>query len=200
MKTLLIIDVQNDFLPGGALPVPDGDKVIPFINEVQKDFDLILATKDWHPEHHKSFAIEHGKKAGEIIELSGILQVLWPVHCVQNSFGAQFPKLLNTQHIEKVFYKGIEEDVDSYSAFFDNAGKRSTGLAEYLTLKNIKKIHILGLATDYCVKYSVLDALKLGFSTVLLLPGCRGINRQKDDVDNAIKEMKKAGAEITDSS
>lgn len=196
MKTLIIVDVQNDFLPGGALPVKEGDLIIPFINQKQNEYDHIIATKDWHPPHHKSFAIEHNKNPGEIIDLEGIDQILWPVHCVQNSFGAEFSANLKRDKIEKIFYKGIMENVDSYSAFFDNAHMRSTGLDSYLKEKGIEEITIVGLALDYCVKYSVLDACQLGYKVFVLLQGCRGINLRENDEKNALSEMERAGAQI----
>jgi nicotinamidase/pyrazinamidase len=196
MKVLVIVDLQNDFLPNGALPVKDGDQVISVINALQKKCDLILATKDWHPPNHKSFANVHKKKVGETIELNGILQILWPIHCVQESVGAEFPKQLDRDKIEKVFFKGVDVEIDSYSAFFDNAHLRSTGLYEYLQARNIFEIYIVGLATDYCVKYSVLDALNLGLKVNVILDGCRGINLKQDDNEQAIAEMQKAGAHI----
>lgn len=200
MKTsaLIIVDVQNDFLPGGALPVKEGNQVIDVINKIQEKYMLVVATKDWHPLHHQSFAVEHGKLPGEEINLLGVNQILWPVHCVQNSYGAEFPQNLKTECIDQVFYKGIEETIDSYSAFFDNAHARSTGLDAYLRQKCIEKLTIVGLATDYCVKYSVLDACKLGYKVTVLLGGCRGINLHENDVKSALEEMQRAGALIVD--
>lgn len=190
MHALIIVDVQNDFLPGGALAVKEGDKIIPFINQLQEKFSLVLATKDWHPSRHKSFASVHGKKPGAVIELHGLKQELWPDHCVQYTPGAAFAPDLNIDRIQKIFHKGIDPEIDSYSAFYDNARKRSTGLGEYLKEKGVDEITIVGLATDFCVKYSVLDALKLGFKVHIALKGCRSI----DDPIPAIEEMKAAGA------
>jgi len=143
VNCLLIVDIQNDFLPGGALAVPEGDAVIPVINRLQDRFDLVLATQDWHPPDHGSFAATHpGHKVGDVIELDGIPQILWPVHCVQNSPGAQFSTALDTTRLARVFRKGIDRKIDSYSTFFDNAKRRSTGLADYLREQNVQEIFI----------------------------------------------------------
>lgn len=199
MKTaLLLVDLQNDFLPGGSLAIPKGNKIFPVINELLKySFDFIVAIKDWHPAQHKSFAVNHReKKIGEHILLEGIDQILWPVHCVQNSPGADFSPLLDTRNIQKIFFKGIEENIDSYSTFFDNMHRRSTGLEEFLKESNVSRIFIAGLATDYCVKYSVMEALTLGFDTVVIEDACVGINLHPTDSAIAFEEMKKAGAKI----
>lgn len=198
MKALLIVDLQNDFLPGGALGVKDGDQVIPLINKLANhDFDLIVASKDWHPEHHGSFAATHGKKPGEHVELKGLDQILWPVHCVQGSSGAEFSDKLNESKIEKIFFKGTEKDIDSYSAFFDNGHLKSTGLGDYLKSKDITGIYFVGLTTDYCVKFSVLDAAHLGFKTYVVVDACKPVNLQEGDDARALEEMKEVGAEIT---
>lgn len=201
MNCLLIVDIQNDFLPGGALAVPEGEAVIPVINRLQERFDLVLATQDWHPADHGSFAASHpGHKIGDVIQLDGIPQVLWPVHCVQNSAGAQFSAALDTTRVEKVFRKGTDRNIDSYSTFFDNAKRRSTGLAEYLGEQNVDDIFICGLATDYCVRFSALDAVELSFPTTIIEDACRGVNLQPDDSANALRELRKAGAKIQSSS
>lgn len=198
MKALLIVDVQNDFLPGGPLGVPDGDKVIPVINSLlEKSFDFILATKDWHPVEHGSFASNHqGLKPGEHVELAGQDQILWPVHCVQETPGAEFAPGWDNGKVHKVFYKGTDKDVDSYSAFFDNAHLRATGLGDFLIENRVDELYIVGLATDYCVKYSVLDALKLGFTVYVIREGCKGIDLNEGDVKKALDEMQEAGARI----
>jgi nicotinamidase/pyrazinamidase len=197
MKALIIVDLQNDFLPGGALPVPHGDEVIPTANELQARFEVVVATKDWHPANHGSFAANHkGKKTGDRIILDGIEQILWPVHCVQNTHGAEFAASSDTNRIARVFHKGIDPLIDSYSTFFDNAHRRHTGLAHYLKERSIKDIYLLGLALDYCVKYSALDARQLGLNTHVILDGCRGIELEPGDIDRAIEEMKRAGATI----
>lgn len=197
MKALIIVDLQNDFLPGGALPVPHGDEVIPLANELQRRFDLVVATQDWHPPDHGSFAANHkGKKPGDRIILDGIEQILWPVHCVQHTHGAEFAAAFDTTRISHVFHKGIEPLIDSYSTFFDNAHRRHTGLAHYLEQRSIKDIYLLGLALDYCVKYSALDARQLGLNTHVILDGCRGIDLESGDIDCALDEMNRAGTRI----
>ena len=201
MKALIIVDLQNDFLPGGALPVPYGDEVIPLANELQRRFDPILATQDWHPPNHGSFATNHkGKKPGDRVILDGIEQILWPVHCVQNTRGAEFAPSFKTSRIAHVFHKGVDPFIDSYSTFFDNAHRRHTGLAYYLEERSIKDIYLLGLALDYCVKYSALDARQLGLNTHVILDGCRGIDLESGDIDRALDEMKRAGTRILKSS
>jgi nicotinamidase/pyrazinamidase len=201
MNALIIVDLQNDFLPGGALPVPHGDEVIPLANELQRRFDLVLATQDWHPPDHGSFAANHrGKKPGDRIMLDGIEQILWPVHCVQNTHGAEFASAFDTSRIAHVFHKGVERNIDSYSTFFDNAHRRHTGLAHYLEKRSIKNICLMGLALDYCVKYSVLDARHLGLNTHVILDGCRGIELEHGDIDRTLDEMKRVGAVLVKSS
>lgn len=191
MNALLIIDVQNDFLPGGALAVPKGDEILAFINKQMGQFDVIVATQDWHPPNHVSFAATHQMKVGDKIQVEGVEQMLWPVHCVQNTPGAEFPKALHADQIDKVFQKGADPKVDSYSAFFDNA-HRPTDLAEYLKKKGLRDLFFVGLATDYCVLYSVLDALTLGFSATVFREGCRAIS----DEESALDQMRQKGAKI----
>ena len=201
MNALIIVDLQNDFLPGGALPVPHGDQVIPLANELQRKFELVLATKDWHPPDHGSFAANHsGKKPGDRVMLDGIEQILWPVHCVQNTHGAEFAAAFDTSLIAHVFHKGINPQIDSYSTFFDNAHRRHTGLAHYLEKRGINDVYLMGLALDYCVKYSTLDARQLGLNTHVILDGCRGIELQPGDIDRALNEMKRVGAILLQSS
>jgi nicotinamidase/pyrazinamidase len=201
MNALILVDLQNDFLPGGALPVPHGDEVIPLTNELQQRFDLVVATKDWHPPDHGSFATNHpGKEPGDRIILDGIEQILWPVHCVQNTHGAEFSPSFDTSRIAHVFHKGVERNIDSYSTFFDNAHRRHTGLAHYLEKRGIKEIYLMGLALDYCVKYSALDARQLGLNTHVILDGCRGIDLEQGDIDRALDEMKRVGAVLMQSS
>jgi nicotinamidase/pyrazinamidase len=195
MNALIIVDLQNDFLPGGTLPVPHGDEIIPIANELQKRFELVLATQDWHPPDHGSFAANHpGKKPGDRIILDGIEQILWPVHCVQNTHGAEFAPAFDTSRIAHVFHKGVDPLIDSYSTFFDNAHRRHTGLAHYLDKRGVKDIYLMGLALDYCVKYSVLDARQLGLNTHVILDCCRGIELEHGDIDRTLDEMKRAGA------
>jgi nicotinamidase/pyrazinamidase len=201
MKALIIVDLQNDFLPGGALPVPHGDEVIPLANELRRRFDLVVATQDWHPPDHGSFAANHpGKKPGDRIMLDGIEQILWPVHCVQHTYGAVFAPSFDTSRIAHVFHKGIDPKIDSYSTFFDNAHRRETGLADYLKKRTINDIYLMGLALDYCVKYSTLDARQLGLNTHVIIDGCRGIELEPGDIDRALDEMKRVGAVLLQSS
>ena len=189
MKTLLIVDIQNDFLPGGSLEVKDGDKIIDPINEIMDDYDHIVATKDWHPADHVSFVDSHiGKKVGDIIKVNGVDQILWPRHCVQDTFGADFPNNLNYEKINKIIYKGTNKDIDSYSGFYDNAKGATTHLSEYLKSKGIDKVDCVGLATEYCVKYTAIDASREGFSTRVKLKYTKGLNQ--NDINQAIEEMR----------
>lgn len=197
MKALILVDIQNDFLPGGALAVTGGNEIFPFVNEIQTSFDLVVATQDWHPVDHGSFAANHeGKSPGEIIELSGLSQILWPVHCVQETNGAAFSEQLDQSNIEKVFVKGTEQDIDSYSGFFDNGRRKATGLGEYLKSKGVTEVAVVGLAADYCLKFTALDAQSLGFQTTVYKAGTRAVNLYPDDFDKAMKEMAAAGITI----
>ena len=201
MNALLVVDIQNDFLPGGALAVADGDQVIPIANRLMDCFALVLATQDWHPAHHGSFAANHpGRQPGEVIDLNGIMQILWPVHCVQGSPGAAFSTQIRAERFHKIFKKGIDPWIDSYSGFFDNGWRRSTGLAEYLKERNVDEIFICGLATDYCVKFSALDSISSGLRTSVIEDGCRGVDLKPGDSAAAIAEMRKSGVSIVDSS
>ncbi len=196
-RALIIVDVQNDFLPGGALAVENGDKVIPVANKLMDEFELVVATKDWHPANHGSFAANHPwRKPGQTIELNGLEQILWPIHCVQGSFGAEYPKELDVEKVDKVFYKGTDPDIDSYSGFFDNGHRKATGLGDFLKEKGVEDVYIMGLATDYCVKYTTLDARELGFNTHVVIDGIRGIEQEEGDIERAIEEMKEKGAEM----
>ncbi|WP_215223823.1 bifunctional nicotinamidase/pyrazinamidase [Echinicola shivajiensis] len=200
MNALLIVDVQNDFLPGGALAVEEADQIIPVINKLQEKFDFIVATQDWHPELHKSFAANNpGKKVGEIINLDGEEQVLWPVHCVQGSTGAKFHQDLNQEKWAKVFQKGTNPVVDSYSGFYDNSRKENTGLGDYFHDHHITDVYVVGLAADYCVKFTVLDALKEGFDVFLVTDATKAVNLFPGDFENSLKEMSKAGANLLSS-
>lgn len=199
-RVLLLVDIQNDFLPGGALAVSDGDKIIPPVNRIQPRFQHILATQDWHPADHGSFASQHaGRAPGEIVDLHGIQQILWPDHCVQHTHGAAFAGELDTQRIERVFHKGADPRVDSYSAFFDNGNKHATGLADYLREHGLTDVYIAGLATDYCIKYSALDAARLGFKTFVIADACRAVNMHPGDDARALDEMRVAGVRVIES-
>jgi nicotinamidase/pyrazinamidase len=197
MNALILIDLQNDFMPGGSLPVPQGDQVIPVANRVQDKFELVVATQDWHPSNHGSFAANHpGKQVGDVIELGGLRQILWPVHCVQNTAGAAFVDGLDVKRVQRVFQKGTAPGIDSYSGFFDNAHRRATGLGDYLRHRGVDRVYITGLATDYCVKFSALDAIELGFETFVIEDCCRGVNVKPGDSDAALEQMKRAGARV----
>jgi nicotinamidase/pyrazinamidase len=197
MNCLVIVDLQCDFLPGGALAVPDGDKVIPLVNRLQRTFPLVVATQDWHPANHGSFAVNHpGKKVFDLVDLNGLPQTLWPVHCVQGTPGAHLAPGLNRDCILRVVQKGTDPSIDSYSGFFDNGHRRGTGLAEWLRTKGVTDVSVCGLATDYCVKFTALDAVQLGFKTHLIQDASRGVNLQPNDVAKALEEMKLAGVRI----
>lgn len=194
-KALILVDLQNDFCAGGSLAVPEADRVIPIANELQAYFDLVVATQDWHPQDHMSFASNHLEyEIGDLIFVNGQTQILWPDHCVQNSKGAEFHPGLDRHKIHKVFQKGIDRQIDSYSAFYDNAHLRSTGLGEYLHSEGIKDVYIMGLATDYCVKFSTLDALHLGFDVHVIKDACCGVELMHGDTEQALADMRKAGA------
>jgi nicotinamidase/pyrazinamidase len=197
MNALIIVDVQNDFVPGGALPVAGGDKVVPVINDLQPKFDLVVATQDWHPASHKSFAANHpGKKPGEVIEFNGLPQILWPVHCVQDTTGAAFVPTLDLKRIAKVFPKGTDVMIDSYSGFFDNGHLKATGLGAYLKERGVTEVYVVGLATDYCVKFTALDALQLGFKTHLIEDASSGVNLAPGDAQRALEEVGRAGGRV----
>lgn len=177
MKALLLIDIQNDFIPGGSLTVPEGDQVVEIANKLQQKFDLVLATQDWHPSNHISFASNHeGKKEFEEIQLGDLKQTLWPDHCVQNTKGAEFHPGLKTNKIEAIFRKGTDPAIDSYSAFYDNAHLKNTGLSGYLKEKGVKTIYFMGLAGDICVYFSAKDALNLGFECIIIEDGSKPLD------------------------
>ncbi len=199
MNALILVDIQNDFVPGGALPVPEGDAVVPIANRLAREgkFDLVVATQDWHPPEHGSFAAYHaGRKPGEVIDLHGLSQILWPVHCVQETPGAEFAPGLDTSRIDRVFLKGTDRDIDSYSAFFDNGHRRSTGLGDFLKERGVRDVYVCGLATDYCVNFTALDACKLGFNVHLIEDASRGVNLKPDDSANALEGIRRAGGQI----
>ena len=185
MKThaLIIVDIQNDFLKGGSLEVSNANEVIPVINQLQNQFDLIVATQDWHPHNHKSFASQHDDKFEfDTIDLNGLEQVLWPDHCVQGTFGAEFHKDLNTNKIEAIFRKGMDKEVDSYSGFYDNGRRKNTGLLGYLKDRNVNEVSIAGIASDFCVIFTANDALDLGFKTNIIENGSRPIHAENWEI------------------
>ena len=180
MKALIIIDMQNDFLSGGSLAVPDGEEIVAIVNSMQQYFDLVVATQDWHPSTHKSFASNNpGKKTYDEIELNGLPQILWPDHCVQGTNGAMFTPLVNMNRVEAIFRKGTDMEIDSYSGFYDNGHRKSTGLSDYLRGKLITRVYFAGLAGDFCVYFSALDALAEGFDTYLMEDAVRSIDPEK---------------------
>jgi nicotinamidase/pyrazinamidase len=200
MNALIIVDVQNDFCPGGALAVREGDQVVPVINRLQPRFDLIVATQDWHPANHGSFAANHpGRQPGEVIELAGLPQTLWPVHCVQGTRGAELHPGLDRSRISEIIRKGTEPTIDSYSGFFDNGRRAATGLEQFLRDRLVDKVYVCGLATDYCVKATALDALSLGFKTHVIEDASRGVDLRPGDVQRAIEEMRANGVIVVQS-
>lgn len=199
MRALILVDIQNDFCPGGALAVADGDAVVPMANALLPHYELVVATQDWHPPGHRSFASEHpGHEPGEVVDLEGLDQVLWPDHCVQGSPGAAFHPELDTGPVEAIFRKGTDRDVDSYSGFFDNGRRKDTGLAAYLRGRGVDEVHVMGLATDYCVRFTALDAAEQGFRTRLVVDACRGVELNPGDVIAAVVAMQEAGVEVID--
>lgn len=200
MKALLVVDIQYDFCPGGALAVKDGDTIIPIVNNLLEKMDAVIQTQDWHPAGHSSFASSYAdKNPYETIELDYGTQVLWPDHCVQGTHGADFHKDLNTERTELIIRKGFRKEIDSYSAFYENDQKTVTGLAGYLKDRGITTLYIVGLATDFCVKWSALDARTEGLEVYVIEDAVKGI-----DLDNSValawEEMEKAGAQRIHSS
>lgn len=197
MNALIIVDLQNDFVAGGALAVPGGEEIVPLVNEIQEHFEIILATQDWHPVNHGSHVNNHpDANPGDVVNLAGRSQILWPAHCVQETFGADFVPGLQCGRWAAVFQKGAVRHIDSYSGFFDNGREHATGLGDYLKARNVTDVYVLGLATDYCVKFTALDAVALGFRTHLIIDACRAVNLQPGDEQRAIEEMRQAGVTI----
>ncbi|MEG2990670.1 MAG: bifunctional nicotinamidase/pyrazinamidase [Citrobacter sp.] len=200
VRALLLVDLQNDFCAGGALAVPQGDSTIDIANRLidwcTTRGDVIVASLDWHPINHGSFASQHQVAPYSQGQLDGLAQTFWPDHCVQNSEGAALHPLLEQRAIDKTFYKGENPQVDSYSAFFDNGRRQATELNAWLQQNHISDLIIMGLATDYCVKFTVLDALDLGYTVNVITDGCRGVNIQPQDSTQAFMEMAAAGATL----
>jgi nicotinamidase/pyrazinamidase len=201
MRALLLIDLQNDFMPGGSLPVAHGDEVVDVANAIMPRFDIVVATQDWHPVGHASFASSYpGRAPGDQEDVGGFCQTLWPDHCVQRSAGASFHSALDVAGLARVVRKGTDPAIDSYSGFFDNGHLRDTGLAAYLRACSVAEVWIAGVATDYCVKFTALDARALGLPTSVVVDGCRGVNLSSGDVEAALGEMRSAGCEMVASS
>jgi nicotinamidase/pyrazinamidase len=197
MRALLVVDLQNDFMPGGALPVPDGDAVVQVANALMPRFSLVVASQDWHPADHGSFASNHpGAKPGDVVRLGGVEQVLWPDHCVQGTPGASFHSALDVAYIDHVVRKGVDPAVDSYSAFFDNDRVHDTGLGRFLEERGVDELVVMGLATDYCVRFTVLDAVGLGFGVTVVTDGCRSVDLEPGDGERALEAMRSAGAAL----
>jgi nicotinamidase/pyrazinamidase len=194
---LLLIDIQNDFCPGGSLAVADGDAVVPVVNSISSRFRRVVATKDWHPEDHVSFASRHkGYEPFDTIDVNGIDQRLWPDHCVRATRGAQFHPDLDTRPIDLIVHKGTSTSLDSYSALFENDHTTPTGLEGYLHTLGITSLYVAGLATDVCVLFSVLDARRLGFSVTVIEDASRGVDQPEGSVLAALKEMEEKGVSI----
>ncbi|SUW64379.1 nicotinamidase/pyrazinamidase [Buttiauxella agrestis] len=199
-RALLLVDLQNDFCAGGALAVPEGDSTIDIANTLisycKAKGDAVVATQDWHPANHGSFASVQRTEPFSQGKLDGLRQTWWPDHCVQNSEGAKLHPLLNTHEIEAVFQKGENPQIDSYSAFFDNGHRQKTQLDDWLYRKEIKQLVVIGLATDYCVKFTVLDALSLSYDVTVITDGCRAVNLHPQDSLRAYQDMSAAGATL----
>ncbi len=199
MEALIIIDVQNDFCADGALEVPDGEKVVPVINALSGRFSLTVATQDWHPRGHVSFASAHGRNPGETIKLSSDPQMLWPDHCVQGSEGADFHPNLDLQAVNMILRKGSSPHLDSYSAFQENDHRTTTGLTAYLRGMRVSRVYLCGLATDYCVYFSAIDAVEAGFDTVVLMDAVRAVDIPAGNLDKALAAMRQKGIRLMQS-
>lgn len=197
MRALLLVDLQNDFMPGGSLAVADGDSAVPVANRLVHRFELVIATQDWHPADHGSFASNHpGHAVGDVVDLGGVPQVLWPPHCVQGSAGASFHSALDITGIGRVIRKGTDPGIDSYSGFFDNAHLKATGLETLLREWMVTEVVMMGLATDYCVKFTALDGRGLGFAMTVVEDGCRAVDLASGDGARAFDEMRAAGCTV----
>jgi nicotinamidase/pyrazinamidase len=200
MRALVLVDLQYDFCPGGALAVAHGDETIAVANRLIPYFSTVVATQDLHPADHLSFAPQHpGRRPGDLIDLAGLPQVLWPPHCVEGTRGAELHADLPRARIAAVFPKGTDRAIDSYSGFFDNGHRKATGLADWLRARGIRQLYVLGLATDYCVKATALDARELGFETWLVEDGCRAVELAAGDGERALAAMRAAGVTVVES-
>lgn len=197
MKALILVDIQPDFMPGGSLAVEGGHEVVPVANRLAEHCELVFATQDWHPPDHTSFAGNNpGHEIGEVVEHKGLEQIMWPDHCIQNTPGAELHEDLDRDAITRVYRKGMDRDLDSYSGFYDNGHRNATGLGDELKRRGVDEVYILGLATDVCVKFTALDAARLQFRTFVVIDGCRGVELNEGDIEKAIAEMRDAGAEM----
>jgi nicotinamidase/pyrazinamidase len=199
-RVLIVVDVQNDFCPGGALQIKDGDSIIPLINRIMDRFDLVVATQDWHPQNQVSFASNNpGKNIYDQINISGIAQTLWPDHCIQGTKGAEFHDDLDLSKFCLILRKGMNPLVDSYSAFIENDRNTETGLAGYLKALKVREIFICGLATDYCVYYSAMDSLRYGFRCNVIIDATRGVDVPEGSIGAVVSEMKNKGISVISS-
>lgn len=199
-SALLIIDIQNDFCPGGSLEVPEGDTIIPVVNQLAHTFPFVVATKDWHPEGHISFASRHeGKQPAETIDVDGLEQILWPDHCIQGSEGAEFHRDLDVKPLNLILHKGTKRDLDSYSAFFENDKETPTGLEFLLQGHGFERVFVCGLAEDVCVYFTARDARQLNLETYVISDATRGVNVPEGNLENAREDMKNAGVEFVES-
>jgi nicotinamidase/pyrazinamidase len=202
IRALLRIDLQNDFMPGGALPVPEGDSVVPLVNQLSKlpIYGTIIDTQDWHPSGHCSFAVNHpGKEVFDEVKINGAKQVLWPVHCVQHTAGADFHPGLDRSRIAYTVRKGTEHSIDSYSGFYDNGHHRSTGLTAYLRNQGVTDVDVVGLALDYCVLHTALDAVYDGFNTCVIEDACRAITNQPESYQHTLNQLRSNGIQVLQS-
>ena len=189
---LVVVDIQNDFCPGGALAVPRGDEVVPLVNRLGRQFPHVVLTQDWHPPHHSSFASSHpGRKPYDVVPFPYGRQILWPDHCIQGTPGAEFRKDLDIHRAHLIIRKGYRREIDSYSTFFENDHTTPTGLAGYLRERGLSRVFLAGLALDFCVRWSAEDARKHGFAVVVVEDACRGI-----DVDGSVAEARRALKEL----
>ncbi len=196
-RALVLVDLQYDFCPGGALAVAHGDETIAIARELQQQFELVVATQDWHPPNHASFAANNpGTSIGQVITIGGAPQVMWPAHCVQGTHGAELHAGLDPSRITKVFPKGTDPAMDSYSGFFDNGHLKATGMGEWLKARGVTELTVLGLATDYCVKFTVLDGIELGFAVRVVGAGCRAVDLAPGDGERGLAAMRDAGAQV----
>jgi len=199
-QALLLIDLQNDFVDGGTLAVPKGKEVIAVANRLIPQFEVVIATQDWHPKDHRSFASQNpGVGLYTQFDLDGLPQTAWPDHCIQDTFGAELVSDLDHQGIRHRVFKGTDRAIDSYSGFFDNGHRKTTGLSDLLRNQSIEEVFILGLATDYCVLHSVLDSIREGFKTRVIVDACRGVGLDPKDIPQAWSRMKHAGAKLIES-
>jgi len=200
MTALILVDLQNDFLPGGAMAVPRGDAVIPLANQLQGSFKVVAATQDWHPANHISFAASHaGRQPGEIVKLKAGPQPLWPTHCVQHTRGAELAPGLLLARVNRVFKRGTDSEVDGHSGFFDQGQLRPTGLHTFLREKKVIAVYVMGLSADACLKFTLLDAVELGFQTFLIEDACRGLDLTVEEPDPLLEELRRAGVMLAQS-